>query len=637
MLKKILAASTAGVLALTAMASAAMADDATATASSDTKLVLVPGTYTTTTEGRYSADITATISGLTSTALANLLAPDVDNADLDTTDRVPALKYDATSLNIGTIQTTAGSQGAGEYSWLDNGGITAATSKTTTPTDIIAVDAGITNGLALVKWVTSGSNVVAQNEKTILAFGSENDSVNPYNNLALGLAVKNNITWTEGTTTKNLIDDIKMNNVTLKVNVVGKGEDVSLSGGVPVTAPDKERKGSATANFGNINKDTLKDPDGTAVNYKVTGPQAAQVSLGLSASKTLEEIKTEDCTIEVSFTLDLSKKAWEAVATASGLNWNVSGASGSTSAWTNLDLEALLNKSGDTIMKNFLAVEGTAVLPWATNMQVGNMAITDFTKVAATNIKDPVDETKTNQNYFNTGVTQSTNGGPITSSNVNVYVGLGTAQNKVLENLNNGGTVTFEFDKDIRPQDVFNPYIIWRGASGLVNLPLQLTNKATSPSAKELQLEFPAGLTWTAGNTNFYNSFIMQFNLNYENLYVLQQGVGSFGGDPLEANTNNQVYGTADRNSMFKDGKDVANKDNYNAKLVKITFAANKEASNGGVVSDPTSNPTSSDPTPSGTTNKGDDSNPGTGVAVAVAPVVLAAAAAAVVISKKRK
>lgn len=197
-----------------------------------------------------------------------------------------------------------------------------------------------------------------------------------------------------------------------------------------------------------------------------------------------------------------------------------------------------------------------------------------------------------------------------------LVVGLGVNSTPTrLKNLNNGGTVTFELDKSIGDQQFASAEIVWRSAAGIVNIPLA-SDFAFGEGGKTITCKMPAGLSYNQ-TLNQYNSFVFEWK-------VTTQWVDEI--DPS-----------------------VKDSDGNKPKIVKITFAADKNApatvdpnnsGNGGLVeSDPSSTPApSSTPSTNNSGNSGNsEKNPGTGVAVAVAPVVLATAAAAVVISKKRK
>lgn len=205
-----------------------------------------------------------------------------------------------------------------------------------------------------------------------------------------------------------------------------------------------------------------------------------------------------------------------------------------------------------------------------------------------------------------------------------------------LKNMNNGGTIEFIFKNEIWSGSFLSVETILRSASGVASVPLA-SEFAFAESGKSVSLPFPAGLTGGSA-ANPFNSFWLD--------YVVK-GTGWY--DPNGVNSGNL------------DGShgwlgDATNPTQWNNELVQIVIHANKEApkddtssstntsssstSDGGLVSSSNTSSSTSSSTTSSATNSGsnnNEKNPGTGVAVAVAPVVLAAAGAAVVISKKRK
>lgn len=654
MLKKILAASTASVLALTALAATAMADDATASGD-DYVLELVPGTYSTWSEGSTTAHIAATVK---TSEIASLIQKSM-NVKINGTSTYPVTNGTIATQVPSIVNFTPGASivmgtpatpEAGKYYYLDEDGTLTNTIRGAA--DTINVTGGITSGykLILIKKLPvdgTGADAPVANKidgctyetvQSFVGFGSIENSGNPYHKLAMGLSLRD-VLANDGTTVLKPYtwSDLEITNITMNSTLIGEGSDtVTVNGGTDVKSNVK-RTAEGECKIPNIkggsSPTNLVAPTNTA-GFMTTQPVPMYNNFDIAAGKTLETLKPSDSEIRVEFDIKMKNSNWESLLGAAGVQWD--NPATTNNSWTAIDFDKLLN-GNDKVLKKFIGIEGTSVVDWATtatkgDLQVGTFGEDAINEVVASDIVVGDGSSTEHSNYFDSGVYQATNGDLITSTNVPVYVGLGTTKNNILKNLNNGGTVTFTFDKDIRNQDIFNPYIIWKGASGLVNLPLSLSN-TYSGSSKELTLSFPAGLTWADSNTNFYNSFVMQFNLNYENSFAIQDG--SQGLPLLEQGTN--VQGTAQRNSFFKTGKDVVGADNYGAHLVKITFKANKDSSNqGGLVN----NDPSSTSTPSSSNNSGTQSgekNPGTGVAVAVAPVVLAAAGAAVVISKKRK
>ena len=200
-----------------------------------------------------------------------------------------------------------------------------------------------------------------------------------------------------------------------------------------------------------------------------------------------------------------------------------------------------------------------------------------------------------------------------------VPVGVGqNATLPTLKEMNKGGTVTFEFNKDM--SHLVTASVLFYSTSGQVALPLN-ADFAWSEGGKTMYCKFPAGLTYHE-QLNRYNSFKMEYEINDQ----VQSGW------VVDSNPNTN-FGTTNT---------------WDGSLVRITFTADGTGSsnngnNGGLVEDDNSSKpadNNSGSTPSNTnsgSNTGDNKNPSTGVAVAVAPVALAACAAAVVISKKRK
>lgn len=645
--KKLMAAAMAAIMTVGTVSAVAFADDAATTATAKTDdytLELVPGTYETKTEGKTTAHITASLK---TTALGDLIAPatkDVPKAQIPSLNKwtLPA------DIDAGVVKAT--DLANNEYGYVDNAGaLQAVATGLPTATDISIVG-GITNGMQFVKVTDIGAATGASLAgatvslvKEIVGLGSINDKANPYNKLAMGL---NFTTFTPvGGTAIDVLkwSDFSMKNITMTANLVGEGTDKSTAGGVTSVKNNVARTATGSCTFADIKgrSDASETKLPTGINEQkngnwVTSPKGMSPSFGLSASKTLDVIKAEDSEIKVEFDIEMTNTHWKDVINASGVSWN-----NTDTTWDVLDFEKLLNEKGDVLLATFLGVEGSSVVDWAVGtgaaanapLQVGGIAMTSVSSSKATNVVAGEDKTESNDNWFQSGVVQATGGGAITNTTVGVQIGLGTARNNVLKNLNNGGTVTFEFDKDIRPQDVFNPYIIWSGNSGTpINLPLTLTN-TYSNGGKSLTLEFPDGLTWASENTNFYNSFQMTFNLNYTN--ILNNTNPAM---PPVGMTTVDTADTAAKNSFFRDGKDATGADNYGAKLVKITFKAkggdNANVDNSGSTSGSTSGNNGGNTSGS----KDPNGNPPTGIALAVAPVVLAAGAVvAISASKKRK
>ncbi len=336
---------------------------------------------------------------------------------------------------------------------------------------------------------------------------------------------------------------------------------------------------------------------------KASQPVMINAAFGLSATTTLQGIDFDDSVVKVTFTMSGTESDWAkamSINTGASGTWNWNGA-----AWSSL--QAIMDSAeGQQYVSNRFGLVGESgvVINGAYARKAGMS-----TKATA----------KINNK------TEVTNNVPLPLV-ASVPVGVGqNASIPTLQKMNNGGTMKFEFDQDLSSAVVVGT-VIFYGTSGQVALPVG-NDYAWEDSGKTLVMDFPADLTYDPSMNNMFNSFKASYNISIN-------GVGGLvtGDDPTNTNF-------ADNNS-------------YKGHLMKIKFYANAEApkkddtsssttssstSTGGLVSGSTT--TSSTPATSAT-NSGSNSgekNPGTGVAVAVAPVVLAATAAAVVISKKRK
>ena len=171
----------------------------------------------------------------------------------------------------------------------------------------------------------------------------------------------------------------------------------------------------------------------------------------------------------------------------------------------------------------------------------------------------------------------------------------------VMKNLNNGGTVTFKFNKDFSISAWEYGYVVyWNGAQ---TIPLS-TDFGYELSGNEITFNIPAGLTYDEGTVNAYKPFILKWNFNKN---LIDSGTIWADGTPDDAD--------------------------YDGDIVSITFKANGapdapsvgDGENSGNNGGNTSNPGST------------SGNPNTGIALAVAPIVLAAGAVVTIASKKRK
>lgn len=624
--KKILAASLAAVMATGTVASMAMADDATATADTavdEYTLEIVPAKYQTTKKGVTTATITATLKGA---ALQDLLVPATFTATV-ANKVIPAFNGYTLPTTISASMTATAK--AGYYSFINS----TTTLASEIPTEVKVVN-GITEGSMLVKWNTDTTTYAT--EKTFVPVGTIADSSNPYNNLAMGLSVKKAVAY-DGGTYKPLEDStFAMTNITLTAEVYGKGTDRTTgAGGATEVKADQERKATASATFGDIKGGST--PTGVKAvtgndNYMATPERLLNPSFNLSGSKTLESLNVTDSSFTVSFDLSLSNESWEKLAKAAGVSWDESG----DGVWNKVNIEDMLNKSGDQILTQFLGIEGTSVLNWATvsstdssNPQVGHLKINGLGKTIASNVKPGEDEKVDNEDYLNPGVTQNAPGidgksYTFTNNGATAIVAYGIAKQNVFKNLNNGGTVTFTFDKEFRAQDAFSPYLLYRTYGGLIDTPVALEFMGIAADNKSITFNFPSGMTWDDGATNPMKNFSLSYNLGYYNTLAAAANSGVVGvagsGVPADA------YLGADYASYFATAAGM-----YNGHLTKITFKADGAApsvdggnsGNGGNTSG--SNPGST------------SGNPNTGIALAVAPVVLAAGAVVTLASKKRK
>lgn len=332
-----------------------------------------------------------------------------------------------------------------------------------------------------------------------------------------------------------------------------------------------------------------------------TSPAGLQASFGASATNVLQSINYDKSSVKMSFTVSMPADMFRGmVTTVSGNSWNWSGAT-----WNSALISEILNSQAgkDTINNYFGIVGESGTVSNGNFTRKGGVSSNNQTKVVKADY-----ETKTSKKAL-------PNHGRAT-------VGLGiNATPTRLKNLNNGGTITFEFNKDMWNGVFADVEVIFRAASGQVKYPLA-TDYKWSEDGKSITVPLPAGLTYNE-QLNSFNSFSFEYKV----------GTAHTGNLVDLGNNDNNIGQWWGNNPTF-----------WDAVVNKITITANKEApkpddssNSGGLVSSGDSTSTS---TPSSNTNSGSNNgekNPGTGVAVAVAPVVLAAAGAAVVISKKRK
>lgn len=335
------------------------------------------------------------------------------------------------------------------------------------------------------------------------------------------------------------------------------------------------------------------------VNGYATSPAGLQASFGASATNVLQSINYDKSSVKMSFTVSMPGDMFRGMVTkVSGNSWNWNGAT-----WNSALISEILNSQAgkDTINNYFGIVGESGTVSNGSFTRKGGVSSNNQTKVVKADY-----ETKTSKKAL-------PNWGKAT-------VGLGiNATPTRLKNLNNGGTITFEFNTDMWNGVFADVEVIFRAASGQVKYPLA-TDYKWSEDGKSITVPLPSGLTYNE-QLNSFNSFSFEYKVGTTHT-----------GDLVDLGNGGNIGQYWGNNPTF-----------WNAVVNKITITANKEApkpddsNSGGLVSSGDSTSTS---TPSSNTNSGSNNgekNPGTGVAVAVAPVVLAAAGAAVVISKKRK
>ncbi len=351
-----------------------------------------------------------------------------------------------------------------------------------------------------------------------------------------------------------------------------------------------------------IAKDTawLDSKISATVNGFATSPVAANASFGASATNQLQSIDYGKSSVKMSFSVSMPADMFRGMVTKiSGNTWDWTGAT-----WNSALINEILNSQAgkDTINNYFGIVGESGVVSGGTFTSKGGVSSNNQTKVT----KADYETTSSKKALPNWG---------------KATIGLGiNATPTRLKNLNNGGTITFEFNTDMWNGVFADVEVIFRAASGQVKYPLA-TDYKWSEDGKSISVPLPAGLTYNE-QLNSFNSFSMEYKVGTTHT-----------GDLIDLGNGDNIGQWWGNNPTF-----------WNANVTKITISANKEApkpddsNSGGLVSSDsssTSTPSNSSNTNSGSNNG--EKNPGTGVAVAVAPVVLAAAGAAVVISKKRK
>ncbi len=177
----------------------------------------------------------------------------------------------------------------------------------------------------------------------------------------------------------------------------------------------------------------------------------------------------------------------------------------------------------------------------------------------------------------------------------------------MLKALNDGGTIEFEFSRELKGTEYFTGVMMFGVANGAVANNFSI--EPTYGNGKTATVEIPAGLTYYKDEKNPWQSVGLGWNFSIQKL-----GQG--------------IFGEEDATGTDKQVTDV--------KIVKMTFKTK-----GASVDDNNSGSGNNSGNNGGNTtsgNKDPNGNPPTGIALAVAPVVLAAGAViAVSASKKRK
>lgn len=338
-----------------------------------------------------------------------------------------------------------------------------------------------------------------------------------------------------------------------------------------------------------------------------TKPVDLSASFGLNAKKALRSIDFDQnkSKVTVKFTVKMDANVFRGLGKDSnkGQNWNW----GTAGKWD--DASAFFKgEEGTATLNEYFGIVGEAgtynreTKEWTKKGSVG-------TGVRVKMIGDARDA----------GTTEKIGELPLPAGTIPIGVGQ-NATIPQLKALSNGGTITFEFDKAVNSKIIVGT-IQCLSTNGQVALPLG-SDFAFDEGGKTLTMKFNPGYTYDPNMNNAYNSFKIMYNFEQNTIVGIVPG-----GNDNMGNT------------------DYVGKNKFDGKLIKVTIKANAKApdntssstSDGGLVSSST---TSSSTPSSSATNSGSNNgekNPGTGVAVAVAPVVLAAAGAAVVISKKRK
>ncbi|MBD5129733.1 MAG: NPXTG-anchored protein [Ruminococcaceae bacterium] len=574
MLKKILAASTAGVLALTALASVAMADE------TDGADILIENT-----EKYITYELTAE---LTASQIEELIG----NKGTNTSKNV--VPEDTYKLN--TTQDSSNSYSNIALSiWRDasmsgfdfKGGTIEFKLQGELQDQYI-----IKNGTPVQDNATASWTAVTP---------SDSDPVNVKTGAVAGSSAPNYAFVFD----TSMIDDGKLSltNGDISTPVGTKGGPAgfiynTVTGELVSYTTDNPVKGTYDKNFEKeytiASNVSWHNQTNAAASSTVSTPAVIKADFGLSGTTELQNIDFNDSKVKITISVGGTSTQWNGLFTT--------GSTGSfnydANSWSSL-MDLLNSPDGQSFIANKFGIAGES----------GNVTNGTFNHLAGLSTVLNFERGKTDEETRNVPLPM----------NASVPIGVGqNASIPTLQKMNNGGKMKFHFDKDLSSALIVGT-VIFYGTSGQVALPVG-SDYAWEDNGQTLVMDFPANLTYDPSMTNKYNSFKASYNL------VCNTVGGVVTGDTI-GNTNftgSDQYGT-----------------NH---LMKITFHANAEApagnGNGGLVDDNSkpadSTPTTSTPTNSGT-QSGGEKNPGTGVAVAVAPVVLAAAGAAVVISKKRK
>lgn len=178
----------------------------------------------------------------------------------------------------------------------------------------------------------------------------------------------------------------------------------------------------------------------------------------------------------------------------------------------------------------------------------------------------------------------------------------------MLKALNEGGSIEFEFSRELKSNEYFTGAMMFGVANGAIANNFSI--EPTYGNGKTATVTIPAGLTYYADEKNPWQSVGLGWRFSFQKL-----GQGLFAPTDNSAGTDKVVTGV---------------------KIVKMTFKTNGAAVDNN--SGSTSGSTSGNNGGNTSGSKDPNGNPPTGIALAVAPVILAAGAVvAISASKKRK